>query len=140
METVFRKESLRDLLKDFTQVEIAAALYEFYGETGNFDCYYESIRRCFSNDSKKLWLYCDVIHLEKTLGNHEPFFAEAEYLGYERPVLKPETQDVLTQEKLKKQIQEHEDELKKLRRQTEILAGHKMPVTITKHSRFSAGI
>lgn len=138
METV--KKAVRAVLKDHTQIEVAAGLYEFYGDKGSFDTYHNHIRKCFSADLREVFKFCDVVYMMKLFNFYEPLYALCDLLGFDKPVKKAAIKDSEALNKAKQRMKELDAEREELKRLTEVLAGIEMPVTITKHSRFSARI
>jgi hypothetical protein len=87
MESNIIKESLRDILKDYTQKEVAAALYDKYNDGRPWETWYAHVRKCFSEDNRERFEFCDIFFIMEIYGNLEPIFALCDHFGLSRPAL-----------------------------------------------------
>lgn len=78
-------------LEDHSAKDLAAHLYELYELKMPWDSWYARVRKCFSDDPRERFDFCDVVFLAIYTGKREPLDLFCDLLGLERPrVLSPE--------------------------------------------------
>lgn len=120
------------------QKQIAARLYEIYGLKGSFDAWHSHVRKCFSNDSRERFDFCDVFVLMHEYQNFAPLFAMCDLLKLSRPELLSNEEQIRSQLEKLDALAASLEEAKRELDQLQAISTNRVTDTPIRLARFSA--